>query len=129
MSFLQQVAQWFLNPVHWQGTGGIPNRLQEHVVMSIAATVTATLIGLPIGLALGHWGKGGGLAINVANVGRAIPSFAILVIAVQVVGIGATPAFLALVALAIPPIVTNSFVGMRDIDPELRDAARGLGMR
>ncbi len=129
MSFLQAVAQWFLNPAHWQGTGGILNRLQEHVVMSVAATVTATIIALPLGLALGHYGKGGGLAINIANVGRAIPSFAILVIAVQVVGIGATPAFLALVALAIPPIVTNSFVGMLDIDRELRDAARGLGMR
>jgi osmoprotectant transport system permease protein len=128
MSFLGSVVHWFLNPAHWHGDFGIPNRLQEHVLMSLAATSAAILIALPVGLTLGHFGRGGALAINISNVGRALPSFAILVIAVQVVGIGATPAFLALVALAIPPMITNSFVGMRDVNPELRDAARGLGM-
>jgi osmoprotectant transport system permease protein len=129
VSFLVQVGRWFLAPAHWQGASGIPTRLEEHVLMSLAATAVAAAIALPVGLALGHYGRGGALAINVSNVGRALPSFAILVIAVQLVGIGATPAFLALVALAIPPMVTNSFVGMRDVDPQLRDAARGLGMR
>lgn len=129
MSFLGQVARWLLDPAHWQGSAGILVRLQEHVLMSVAATVTAAAIALPIGLVLGHYGAGGAIAINISNIGRALPSFAILVLAVQLVGIGATPAFLALVALAIPPIVTNSFVGMRDVDPELRDAARGLGFR
>jgi len=128
MSFLGKVVQWFLNPAHWHGDFGIPNRVEEHVVMSLAATGAALLIALPVGLALGHFGRGGALAINISNVGRALPSFAILVIAVQLVGIGPKPAFLALVALAIPPIMTNSFVGMRDVSPELRDAARGLGM-
>jgi osmoprotectant transport system permease protein len=129
MNFLADVVRWFLDPAHWTGPTGIPTRLTEHVEMSVAATVAAALIALPIGLALGHYGRGGTLAINVSNVGRALPSFAILVVAVQVVGIGAAPAFLALFALAIPPMVTNSFVGMRDVDPQLRDAARGLGMR
>lgn len=129
MSFLGQVAHWFSDPAHWQGTGGIPNRLLEHVDMSVAATATACVIALPIGLAFGHWGRFGGLAINVSNVGRAIPSFAILVLALQVFGIGATPAFVALVLLAIPPVLTNAFVGMRDVDADLREAARGLGMR
>jgi osmoprotectant transport system permease protein len=128
MSFLGSVVHWFLNPAHWHGDFGIPNRLQEHVLMSLAATAAAIVIALPVGLTLGHFGRGGALAINISNVGRALPSFAILVLAVQVVGIGATPAFLALVALAIPPMITNSFVGMRDVNPELRDAARGLGM-
>lgn len=129
MSFLVQVAHWFADPAHWQGTGGIPNRANEHVGMSLAATATACAIALPIGLSLGHWGRFGGLAINISNAGRAIPSFAILVLALQIFGIGATPAFVALVLLAIPPILTNAFVGMRDVDPELREAARGLGMR
>jgi osmoprotectant transport system permease protein len=128
MTFLGSVVHWFLNPAHWHGDFGIPNRVEEHVLMSVAATGAAALIALPVGLTLGHYGKGGALAINISNVGRALPSFAILVLAVQLVGIGATPAFLALVALAIPPIVTNSFVGMRDVNAELRDAARGLGM-
>jgi osmoprotectant transport system permease protein len=129
VSFLLQVAAWFADPAHWQGTGGIPNRTLEHVEMSLAATATACAIALPVGLALGHWGRLGGLAINLSNVGRAIPSFAILVLALQIFGIGATPAFVALVLLAVPPVLTNAFVGMRDVDPELREAARGLGMR
>jgi osmoprotectant transport system permease protein len=128
MTFLTDVVRWFLDPAHWQGDTGVPHRLAEHVQMSLLATATAALIALPIGLALGHIGRGGPLAINVSNIGRALPSLAILVLAVQVVGIGATPAFLALVALAVPPMMTNAFVGMRDVDPELRDAARGLGM-
>ena len=128
MRFIQDVVRWFLNPAHWQGDGGIPHRVEEHVAMSLAVMAVAMLIALPIGLALGHFGRGGPIAINVSNVGRALPSFAILVLAVQAIGIGAAPAFLALLALAIPPMVTNSFVGMRDVDPQLRDAARGLGM-
>jgi osmoprotectant transport system permease protein len=128
MTFLGSVVRWFLNPAHWHGDFGIPNRIEEHILMSLAATGAAALIALPVGLTLGHFGRGGAIAINISNVGRALPSFAILVIAVQLVGIGALPAFLALVALAIPPMVTNSFVGMRDVNPELRDAARGLGM-
>jgi osmoprotectant transport system permease protein len=129
VSFLGEVVRWFSNPAHWQGANGIPTRLGEHVLMSLVATAVAALVALPIGLLLGHYGVGGALAINISNIGRAIPSFAILVLMVQLVGIGATPAFIALVVLAIPPIVTNSFVGMRDVDPELRDAARGLGFR
>jgi osmoprotectant transport system permease protein len=128
VTFLGSVVHWFLNPAHWHGDFGIPNRVEEHVLMSLAATGAAALIALPVGLTLGHYGRGGALAINISNVGRALPSFAILVLAVQLVGIGATPAFLALVALAVPPIVTNSYVGMRDVNAELRDAARGLGM-
>jgi osmoprotectant transport system permease protein len=128
MTFLGSVVRWFLNPAHWHGDFGIPNRIEEHVLMSLVATGAAALIALPVGLTLGHFGRGGAIAINISNVGRALPSFAILVLAVQLVGIGATPAFLALVALAIPPMVTNSFVGMRDVNADLRDAARGLGM-
>lgn len=129
MSFLLQVGAWLAAPAHWQGTDGIPHRLLEHVGMSAAATAAAALLALPVGLALGHWGRLGGLAINVSNVGRAIPSFAILVLALQVFGIGATPAFVALVLLAIPPILTNAYVGMRGVDPEVKEAAQGLGMR
>jgi osmoprotectant transport system permease protein len=129
MSFIGQVVQWFLDPTHWQGDGGIPHRTFEHLTMSGASVLTAALIALPVGIAIGHFGRGGVLAINVSNIGRAIPSFAVLVIAVELVGIGALPAFIALVALAIPPMVTNSYVGMREVDPDVREAARGMGMR
>lgn len=129
MNFIGQVAQWFLDGSHWQGDGGIPHRLEEHVAMSAAALLAAMLIALPIGIILGHFGRGGNLAINISNVGRAIPSFALLVIAVELVGIGAVPAFIALVALGVPPMVTNSYLGMREVDADVREAARGMGMR
>ena len=129
MNFLGQVLQWFLDGTHWQSDQGIPNRLLEHVSMSAASLLAAAAIALPIGIVLGHYGRGGNLAINISNVGRAVPSFALLVIAVQLVGIGPAPAFLALVALGIPPIVTNSYVGMQEVDADIREAARGMGMR
>src|SRR4051812_32862589 len=115
VDFLGRVADWSTDPAHWHGTAGIPNRLSEHMVMSLAAVVTAIVIALPIGLILGHTGRGGTLAINVSNIGRAIPSFAMLVLGVQLFGIGAKPAFIALVALAMPPIVTNAYIGIREV--------------
>jgi osmoprotectant transport system permease protein len=138
MNFADQVVHWFLNSAHWQGDGGIPHRTFEHLVMSGASLLAAGLIALPIGIAFGHFGKGGNLAINISNIGRAIPSFALLVLAAQVfgiaagaqiVGFGAVPAFVALVALAIPPMVTNSYIGMREVDADVREAAKGMGMR
>jgi len=129
VNFANQVLQWFLNGAHWQGDGGIPHRTFEHLTMSGASVLVAALIALPIGIAIGHFGRGGILAINISNIGRAVPSFAVLVIAVELVGIGALPAFIALVALAIPPIVTNSYIGMREVDADVREAARGMGMR
>ncbi|MFN2462763.1 MAG: ABC transporter permease [Candidatus Dormibacteria bacterium] len=128
MTFLLDVARWFSDPAHWQGADGVPARLGEHMLMSLAAILAAALVALPIGIALGHYGRGGAVAINISNIGRAVPSFAILVIAVQVVGIGAKPAFLALVALGAPPILTNTYVGLREVNQDLREAARGLGM-
>jgi osmoprotectant transport system permease protein len=129
MNFANQVLQWFLNGAHWQGDGGIPHRTFEHLAMSGASVLTAALIALPVGIAIGHFGRGGILAINISNIGRAVPSFAVLVIAVELFGIGALPAFIALVALAIPPMVTNSYIGMREVDADVREAARGMGMR
>lgn len=129
MSFIGQVIQWFLNGSHWQGDGGIPHRLEEHVLMSAASLAVAMVIALPIGILIGHFGRGGALAINFSNIGRAVPSFAVLVIAVELVGIGAVPAFVALVALGVPPIVTNSYLGMREVDHDVREAAKGMGMR
>jgi len=129
MTFFGQVVQWFLDSAHWQGDVGIPNRLFEHVSISAESLIAAALIALPVGIAVGHIGRGGNLAMNISNVGRAVPSFALLVIAIHLVGIGFWPAFIALVALGIPPMVTNSYVGMREVDADVSEAARGMGMR
>jgi len=122
------VVEWFTTADHWTGGAGAIHRLVEHTAMSAGAVALAALLALPLGIWLGHTGRGGALAINVSNVGRAIPSFAILVIAAQVVGIGWKPAFLALVVLAIPPMVTNAYVGVREVDADVRESARAMGM-
>ncbi|MEA2687306.1 MAG: osmoprotectant transport system permease protein [Actinomycetota bacterium] len=128
MDFLGRVVEWFTTGAHWQGDAGVIHRLSEHVVMSAAAVLVAAVIALPVGVWLGHTGRGGALAINLSNIGRAVPSFAILVIAAQLFGIGWEPAFAALVALGIPPMVTNAYVGLRDVDADVRESARGMGM-
>jgi osmoprotectant transport system permease protein len=128
VSALGDLAAWFSTAAHWRGTGGIPQRLWEHVQLSGAAVLTALVIALPIGLVLGHLNKGGFVALNVANIGRAVPSIGVLVLAQSAFGIGEMPAYVALVALAIPPVVTNAFIGVRDVDADIREAARGMGM-
>ena len=133
MTFIGEVIQWFLNGSHWQGDGGIPHRTLEHIELSAVSMLAAMAIALPVGIVIGHFGRGGTLAINISNVGRALPSFALLVIAFELFGLGAfngaIPPFVALVALGIPPIVTNSYLGMREVDADIREAAKGMGMR
>ena len=129
MSLLNQVWSWFGDPAHWSGSNGIPVRLSEHVQISAESVVIGAAIALPVGILLGHYGRFGNLAINISNTGRAIPSFGLLVIAFQIFGLGEGPIILALTALAIPPMVTNSYVGLREVDPDVKDAARGMGYR
>ena len=129
MSFLGDVWQWFLD--NWSSGigGGIWERALEHLQISALSVAIAVVIALPPAVLLGHLGRGGTLAINFVNIGRALPSFAILVIALQVTGeIGVVPTVIALVALAVPPIFTNAYVGLREVDPEIRESARGMGM-
>jgi|SRR5215210_4940653 len=138
MSFLGDVVDWFRDGSHWSGNDGVIHRLAEHVQISLVSIVIAALIALPIGIVLGHLRRGGLLAINVSNVGRALPSFALLILLVQVFGIGdppgllaftgSLPTLIALVALAVPPMLTNAYVGMNDVDNDVREVARGMGM-
>ena len=129
MSFLGSVWQWFVDPAHWRGADGVPTRIGEHIHLSAESLAVAAVIALPVGIVLGHYGRFGGLAINISNAGRALPSFGILVVAFQVFGLGDLPVILALTALAIPPMVTNSYFVLREVDPDIREAARGMGYR
>src|SRR5215469_4095862 len=129
MSFLIKVIQWFGDPAHWSGSDGIPVRLEEHVQLSAESVLIGAVIALPVGIVLGHYGKFGNVAMNISNVGRAVPSFALLVLAFQIFGLGDAPIIIALTALAIPPMVTNSYVAMREVDPDIKEAARGMGYR
>jgi osmoprotectant transport system permease protein len=129
VGFLINVWRWFADPVQWSGPDGIPQRLWEHLQISAESVAIGALIALPLGIALGHYGRFGNLAINISNVGRAVPSFALLVIAFQIFGLGNLPIIISLAALAIPPMVTNSYVALREVDPDVKDAARGMGYR
>jgi len=124
------VAHWFATASHWSGPDGIPARLGEHLVLSAEAMGVAGVLALPLALTLGHLQRAEVLAGSVSNVGRAMPSFAILVLAAQFrpIGLGDTAALVALVALAIPPLVTNTYVGVRSVDPEVREAAVAMGL-
>lgn len=99
-----------------------------HVQLSVAATGLACAVAVPLGLTLGHTGRFGFLAISLSNVGRAVPSLALIAFFVAYLSVGFANVMVALALLAIPPILTNAYVGVRQVDPETVDAARGMGM-
>jgi osmoprotectant transport system permease protein len=138
VNVISEVLDWFSEPGHWRGGGGIPTLMLQHVLLTATSLAIALGIALPVALYLGHIGKGGALAINISNIGRAIPTFAVLILlAVGFVGssefgpYGRTglATLIALVVFALPPIVTNAYVGMREVDKDTIEAARGMGMR
>lgn len=125
---LAMLLDWFSDTANWQGPDGIPNRVAEHVYYTVVSMAVAMAVALPLGVGLGHAGRGGLVAINVSNIGRAVPEFGVVILVFLVAGYGDIPILVALVALAIPPMVTNSYVGMRSVDPDIRQAAWGMGM-
>jgi len=138
MDFLASLAAWFIDSANWTGSDGILNRITEHIIISVVAIGIAVATAVPAGLFIGHTGRAAFAAISLANIGRAIPSYAVLVIAfplsivyarVADVDIAIFATLVAMVLLAIPPIVTNTFIGLRGVDRDLVEAARGMGMR
>jgi osmoprotectant transport system permease protein len=139
---MPEAIGFLTDPANWQGTTGIPNRLVEHLIISGIALLIATIVGLPLGLYVGHTGRGSSLAINAANIGRAVPSYAITVMILPLTlalapvlgfdptrGLDTYPIIIAMTLLAIPPILVNAYAGLRAVDRELIEAARGMGMR
>lgn len=134
MELVEATVAWLTDPASWEGRNGILLRLWEHVSLSAAALGLGLAIALPIGLYIGHTGRGAAVAVSVANIGRAIPSLGLIGIFLPVslalgLGLGFWPALIALVFLAIPPIVTNAHAGLREVDRDLVEAGRGMGMR
>ena len=133
IEFLGDVIVWFGDPDNWIGPSGILNRLREHVQLTAAATIAAAVLAIPPALWFGHRRLGGTFVVAVVNIGRAIPSFAIVVLFLPIsirlgLGIGFWPTFLALLFLAVPPMFTNTYTGVAGVDPELVEASRGMGM-
>jgi osmoprotectant transport system permease protein len=138
LEVLQGVIAWFQDPANWRGEEGLVNRLVEHLLLTGTATLLAVLLGLPLAIWLGHLGRGGLLAVNVSNIGRAVPTFAVLLLLsigpagtadLGPYGRAGLATLIALVLFALPPIITNAYVGMREVDADTVEAARGMGMR
>lgn len=133
MHFFSQVASWLAQSTHWHGSNGIPTLFLHQAALSFAVVGAALLAGGGAGLVLGHFRRGALVAVNSANAARAIPTLALLTLfailpAISLTWDGFLASFLALVVLAIPPILTNTYVGVREVDADAREAASAMGM-
>jgi osmoprotectant transport system permease protein len=138
MRVLHDAWEFLADGAHWSGPGGIWQLLAQQLLITVTALGLALAIGLPVALWLGHRGRGGFLAINVSNVGRAVPTFALLAVLVTADWPGTTTfgpygraglaTLLSLAAFALPPIITNSYIAVREVPADVKEAATGMGM-
>ncbi len=138
---MEQLVAFLGDAANWQNETGIPNRLLEHIAISLLAVLTASVIALPLGFYIGHTGRLQLLGINIANIGRAVPSYAVMVMLLPVMlalapvlgyeprlGLRFFPIFLAMVLLSIPPILVAAYAGLQAVDRELTESSRGMGL-
>jgi osmoprotectant transport system permease protein len=129
MSVINDAITWLNDPLNWTAPDGIIARTKEHLAISAVAVGLACLIAWPIGIWLGHVGRGGPFVVAVANLTRAVPTVALLtILPLTFIGFGYPPIVLALTVFAIPPLLANAYLGIREVDAEVRDAARGMGL-
>lgn len=124
---------WLTRPEHWQGGDGIPVRVGEHLLLSGLGLVLAALVAVPLGVWVGHTNRGARIVINAANLGQAIPAFAILALSLPLafglgLGLGFWPTVITLIPLGIPLVLINSYTAVRNVEPDVVEAARGMGM-
>jgi osmoprotectant transport system permease protein len=119
---------WLFDSDNWGGRNGIRHAVFQHVWYSVVATVAAVAIAFPIGLAIGHTGRGRFVAANVTGIWRAIPTIGVVTIVFRWQPLSVWPVLVALVVLAIPPIVLNTVAGFDSVPADVRDAARGMGL-
>jgi osmoprotectant transport system permease protein len=131
------VIDWFRDGDHWHGASGVPTLLGQHALLTLVSTLMAIVLGLPLAVWLGHRGRGGTFAVNLSNIGRAIPIIALL--SLLSLGVFGTQPFgpfgrsgvatlVTLALFALPPIVTNAYTGVIGVDRDVVEAARGMGM-
>ncbi|MGW6563828.1 ABC transporter permease [Streptomyces sp. NPDC054975] len=130
MNTLSATWDWLTTGANWSGDDGVWHRLAEHLFLTVVCLALSCALALPVALILGHLGKGGALAVNLSNIGRAVPTFAVLVLLLlsPIGTYGDWPTIIALVLFAVPPLLTNAYVGMRGVDADVVRAARGMGM-
>jgi osmoprotectant transport system permease protein len=133
VSFFAHVFGWFTTSSNWTGPQGILLLFWHQLTLSVAVVATAIVLGGGLGVVLGHTGRGGLIAVNAGNAFRAVPTLALLTLlaiqpAISLKWNGFLAAWIALTALAIPPILTNTYVGMTEVDADVRDAAKAMGL-
>jgi osmoprotectant transport system permease protein len=129
MSSLRDAVTWLNDPLNWQGPQGVPHLTWEHLYISGLALLFAAAVAMPIALVLGHIGRGGGLTVVTTNVSRAVPTLALLtVFSATSIGFGNRATIIALAVFSVPPLLTNTYVGIRGVDPDVVEAARGMGL-
>lgn len=135
MDPLAATVAWLSDPAHWQGANGIPARLTEHVVISAVSLIIATAIAFPLGAWIGHTGRGAAIAVNSANIWRALPSLAVIAMVLPITvmldpdaGFRLYPTVVAMVVLAVPPILVNTYAGLAGVERDLIETGRGQGM-
>jgi len=119
---------WLLDPGQWSGASGIPARLGEHLWYCFVAVVVAAAVGLPLGLLTGHRHRGGLPVTAVATYWRAVPTLGVVVLVFRLAPLSVWPVVVALVVIAVPPMLLNADAALRGVDPRVVDAARGMGM-
>jgi osmoprotectant transport system permease protein len=129
VSAIEEAFRWLNDPLNWTNPGGILDRLAEHLLIAGAAVGLACLIAVPLGLWLGHVGRGAGLIVLLSNLTLALPTVALLtILPLTALGFGKVSVIVALTVFGMPPMLANAYTGVREVDPEVRSAARGLGM-
>lgn len=138
MTVIGDAWSYLTSASSWTGADGMLHLMLQQLLLSLTALLAASVIGLPVALVLGHLGRGGFLAINISNIGRAVPTFALLALLVTADWPGTAPlgpygraglaTIIALTLFALPPIITNAYVGVREVSPHVRRAADGMGM-
>jgi len=135
MTIVTETVAWLSNPANWAGPNGIPTRLEEHIAISLASLLVALAIALPAGLYVGHTRRWSGSMVGIANVGRAVPTLALIGLLLPITqaldpvnGFSLYPTVIAMIILAIPSVLVNADAGIRGVDTEVVAAARGMGL-
>lgn len=128
MSLFGTALSWLTDPENWSGAAGIPARLLEHLTYSGLTLAVALAVAVPLGLWVGHTGRGSGLVVGLAGALRALPTLGLLTLFTLLMGLGLVPPIIALVLLAIPPILSGAYAGIANVSPALKDAGAAMGM-
>jgi len=128
VSFFTFAWDWVTQAANWHGPGSIPHQVLAHLGYSGLSLLVAALIAIPLGIAIGHTGRGAVFVVNLANAWRAIPTLGLLILLAVLLGFSFVTWLVPLVVLAIPPILVNTYEGVAGVDRGVKDAALGAGM-